>query len=162
MTGAEIIVQQDKLIRKEWFTTMTIGFYPLVGDILHAGHVIAIEEAKANCDYLIVGLNCTPDGKQPVQSVYERFMQLRAVKFIDEIIPYAGKADLELLASSLQYQIRFLGEDYLEKDWDGKQIETELEKRPYFLKRRHPMSSTALKDKILEKSMNIDNSQCNP
>ena len=93
---------------------------------------------------------------------YERFMQLRAVKFIDEIIPYAGKSDLELLTSSLQYQIRFLGEDYLEKDWDGKQIETELEKRPYFLKRRHPMSSTALKDKILEKNRNIDNSQCNP
>jgi len=120
MTATEIIVQQDKLIRKECFTTMTIGFYPLVGDILHTGHVIAIEEAKANCDYLIVGLNCTPDGKQPVQSVYERFMQLRAVKFIDEIIPYAGKADLELLASSFQCHKRFLRTacaDYEERPW---------------------------------------------
>lgn len=128
---------------------MTVGFYPMVGDLLHAGHVIAIEEAKANCDYLIVGLNCAPEGKVPLQSVYERFMQLRAVKFIDEIIPYAGKEDLELLAKSLPYQIRFLGEDYLEKDWDGKQIEAELEKRPHFLTRRHSMSSTTLKKKIL-------------
>ena len=129
---------------------MIVGFYPMVGDLLHAGHVIAIEEAKSNCDYLIVGLNCKPDGKVPIQSIYERFMQLRAVKFIDEIIPYAGKEDLELLAKSLPYQIRFLGEDYLEKDWDGKQIETELEKRPHFLTRRHSMSSTNLRKKILE------------
>lgn len=129
---------------------MIIGFYPMVGDLLHTGHVIAIEEAKANCDYLIVGLNCAPDGKKPIQSIYERFMQLRAVKFIDEIIPYAGKADLELLATSLPYHIRFLGEDYLEKDWDGKQIEAELEKRPHFLTRRHSMSTTKLKEKITE------------
>lgn len=139
----------------------TIGFFPIVGDILHAGHVIAIEEAKANCDYLIVGLNCAPDGKQPIQSVYERFMQLRAVKFIDEIIPYAGKADLELLAASLNYHIRFLGEDYLDKDWDGKQIEEEQEKHPYFLKRRHCMSSTVLKDKLLEKDRYRDHPQSN-
>jgi glycerol-3-phosphate cytidylyltransferase len=98
---------------------MKIGFYPMAADILHAGHMIALEEAKNNCDYLIVGLNCKPDGKAPIQSIYERFMQLRAVKFIDEIIPYEGKTDLELLASSLDYHIRFVGEDYLNKEWDG-------------------------------------------
>jgi glycerol-3-phosphate cytidylyltransferase len=68
-----------------------IGFYPVVGDLLHAGHILALEEAKENCDYLIVGLNCSPDGKNPVQSIYERFIQLRAVKYIDEIIPYGGR-----------------------------------------------------------------------
>jgi glycerol-3-phosphate cytidylyltransferase len=128
--------------------TKVIGFYPIVGDILHAGHMIAIEEAKNNCDYLIAGLNCMPDGKAPIQSVYERFIQLRAVKFIDEIIPYSGRKDLELLASSLNYQIRFLGEDYLDKDWDGKEIEIKLNKRPYFLSRKHNMSSTNLKERI--------------
>ena len=51
-----------------------IGFYPVVGDLLHAGHILALEEAKENCDYLIVGLNCAPDGKNPVQSIYERFI----------------------------------------------------------------------------------------
>ena len=59
---------------------MIVGFYPMAADILHVGHLLAIEEAKRNCDYLIVGLNCIPDGKNPVQSIYERYMQLRAVK----------------------------------------------------------------------------------
>lgn len=124
---------------------MKTGFYPLVGDLLHAGHILAIEEAKAHCDYLVVGLNCKPDGKHPVQSVYERFIQLRAVRFIDEIIPYSGRADLELLAASFPYEVRFLGEDYLDKDWDGKEIEAALGKRPHFLSRKHGMSSTRLK-----------------
>lgn len=127
---------------------MKIGFYPLVGDLLHAGHILALEEAKANCDYLIVGLNCAPENKKPIQSIYERFIQLRAVKYIDEIIPYQGKKDLELLASSLDYSIRFLGDDYRNKDWDGKEIETHLNKTPYYLHRQHCLSSTELKDRI--------------
>lgn len=130
----------------------TIGFYPLVGDILHAGHVLAIEEAKRNCDFLIVGLNCAPDGKNPVQSVYERYIQLRAVKFVDEVIPYAGRKDLELLAASLHYHIRFLGDDYRDKDWDGKDIEQKLGKVTYFLSRNHSMSSTDLKKRIADKA----------
>lgn len=126
-----------------------IGFYPMVADILHTGHIIALEEAKLNCDYLIVGLNCKPDHKEPIQSVYERFMQLRAVKWIDEIIPYQGKKDLELIAQTLQYDIRFLGEDYIDKIWDGKEIEENLNKDFYYLKRRHNLSSTELKKRLL-------------
>ena len=129
---------------------MKIGFYPMAADILHAGHMIALEEAKNNCDYLIVGLNCKPDEKVPIQSIYERFMQLRAVKFIDEIIPYEGKIDLELLASSLDYHIRFVGEDYLNKEWDGKQIEKALSKEVYFLRRKHNISSTNLKERLIK------------
>lgn len=125
-----------------------IGFYPLVGDILHAGHILAMKEAKDNCDYLIVGLNCSPDGKDPIQSVYERFIQISAVKYADEIVPYAGRADLELLASSLNYNVRFLGADYKNKDWDGKQIEEKLNKEYYFLQRNHGISSTSIKERI--------------
>ena len=128
---------------------MIIGFYPMVADILHTGHILAIEEAKANCDYLIIGLNCTPDHKTPIQSVYERFMQLRAIKWVDEIIPYQGKADLELIAESLNYDIRFLGQDYIGKDWDGKNIEEKLNKQIYFLNRKHSFSSTELKKRLL-------------
>lgn len=125
-----------------------IGFYPLVADILHTGHILAMEEAKKNCDYLIVGLNCKPENKNPIQSVYERFIQLRGVKFIDEIIPYNGKKDLELLSKSLNYDIRFLGEDYINKTWDGKEIEEKLNKQFYFLSRKHNLSSTNLKNRI--------------
>ena len=127
---------------------MIIGFYPMCADILHAGHVLAIEEASKNCDYLIVGLNCAPDGKTPIQSIYERFMQLRAVRFIDEVIPYQGRKDLELIASSLDYDIRFLGEEYREKEWDGKSIEISLNKQFFFLKRKHELSSTELKKRL--------------
>lgn len=123
----------------------------MAADILHVGHLLAIEEAKSNCDYLIVGLNCTPDGKYPIQSIYERFMQLRAVKWIDEIIPYQGKEDLERLASSLQYDVRFLGEDYRGKEWDGKTAEQMLNKKTYFLSRKHNFSSTELKNRIIDK-----------
>ena len=125
-----------------------VGFYPMAADILHAGHMIALEEAKSHCDYLIVGLNCAPDDKNPVQSIYERFIQLRAVKWIDEIIPYQGRKDLELLASSLNYDIRFVGEDYYNKDWDGKDIEQKLNKKFYYLSRKHSLSSTELKNRI--------------
>jgi len=124
------------------------GFYPIVGDCLHAGHILAMKEAKEHCDYLIVGMNCKPDGKNPVQSVFERFIQLDGVKYIDKIIPYAGKSDMELVCSSLDYDIRFLGEDYIDKEWDGKAIEEKLGKKVYFLKRRHTMSSTSLKERI--------------
>ena len=126
-----------------------IGFYPMAADILHAGHIVALEEAKSHCDYLIVGLNCIPDGKNPIQSIYERFIQLRAVKWIDEIIPYQGRKDLELLASSLNYDIRFIGEDYYNKDWDGKDIEQKLNKKFYYLNRKHSLSSTELKNRII-------------
>lgn len=124
---------------------MVIGFYPMVGDLLHAGHMLALKEAKENCDYLIVGLNCDPTNKRPIQSIYERYIQLNATKYIDEIIPYGGREDLELLASSMNYQIRFLGEDYIDRDWDGKEQETKLGIKPYYLKRRHSLSSTELK-----------------
>lgn len=127
---------------------MKIGLYPMAADILHTGHMLAIEEAKQHCDYLIVCLNCTPDGKTPIQSIYERYIQLRAVKWIDEILPYQGKKDLELIASSFNYDIRFLGSDYVNKDWDGKAIEQKLNKEIYFLKRYHNFSSTELKQRL--------------
>ena len=127
---------------------MTIGFYPMCADVLHTGHILAIEEAKQNCDYLIVGLNCKPDNKTPIQSIYERFMQLRAVKFIDEIIPYEGKSDLELLAYTLHYNIRFVGEDYYQKIWDGKAQEQERGIISHFINRKHGFSSTELKKRI--------------
>lgn len=131
---------------------MTIGLYPLVGDLLHPGHILAIQEAKKNCDYLIVALNCMPENKNPIQSIYERYIQLSAIKYINQIIPYQGKKDLELLVSSLNYDIRFLGEDYRDKNWDGKEIELKLNKEFYFLKRQHILSSSELKERILKNS----------
>ena len=125
-----------------------IGLFPMCADILHAGHILALEEAKKNCDHLIVALNTHPDGKNPVQSVLERYIQLRAVKFVDQVIPYQGKADMEILASVLDYEVRFLGSDYMYKDWDGKTQEFERGIETYFIERDHELSSSELKDRI--------------
>lgn len=132
---------------------MKIGFYPMVGDLLHAGHILAIQEAKRQCDYLIIGLNCNPEGKEPIQSIYERYIQLKALADVDEIIPYNGKKDLELLTLSLNYNIRFLGEDYRGKVWDGQKNEIKLGKKIIYLSRKHYLSSSELKERINGKSI---------
>lgn len=125
-----------------------VGLFPMCADILHAGHIFALEEAKKNCDCLIVALNTHPDGKSPVQSVYERYTQLYAVEYVDGVIPYQGRADMELLASVLDYDVRFLGADYMDKDWDGKEQETIRGILPHFIKRNHKLSSSDIKSRI--------------
>ncbi len=135
---------------------MKIGVYPMVADILHPGHLLAIEEAKRHCDYLIVALHCCPNYKSPVQSIYERFMQLRSVKWIDEIIPYENKEDAATLIQSLDYDIYFLGEDHKGKNWENAELVKSLDKEIFFLSRKHDFSSTNLKIRIVNKEMNID------
>ena len=130
---------------------MKVGLFPMVADVLHAGHVIAIGEAKAHCDYLIIALHCNPLYKNPVQTVYERYMQLRAVKWVDEIIPYSNKADVENLLQSLNYDIYFLGEDYRGKEFECCDILEKLNKEVYYLSRKHTMSSSSLKYAIADK-----------
>lgn len=130
---------------------MKVGLFPMVADVLHAGHVIAIEEAKQHCDYLIIALHCNPVYKSPVQTVYERYMQLRAVKWVDEIIPYSNKADVENLLQSLNYDIYFLGEDYRGKEFECCDILEKLNKEVYYISRKHNMSSSNLKFSIADK-----------
>ena len=130
---------------------MKVGLFPMVADVLHAGHVIAIEEAKQHCDYLIIALHCNPVYKSPVQTVYERYMQLRAVKWVDELIPYSNKADVENLLQSLNYDIYFLGEDYRGKEFECCEILEKLNKEVYYISRKHNMSSSNLKFSIADK-----------
>lgn len=136
-------------IRKE--NSMKIGLFPMVADVLHAGHVIALEEAKSKCDYLIVALHCNPSYKKPVQTIYERYMQLRAVKWVDEIIPYANKEDVEKLLQSLNYDIYFLGEDYRGKTFECCELLDKLNKEVCYISRKHNMSSSQLKFDIADK-----------
>ena len=126
---------------------MKIGFYTMVADILHTGHVIAIEEAKKQCDYLIIGLHCNPIYKNPQQSIYERFIQLRAVKWVDEVIPYQNINEDKNMFSSLSYDIYFLGEDHKNEDWEMKNEIISIGKEVIYLKRQHEYSSTRIKSK---------------
>lgn len=133
---------------------MKVGFFPMVGDLLHTGHIISIEVAKQHCDYLIIGLLCNPSLKgkhMPVQSTYERYVQLRGVKWVDEIIPYdADVSDISVVLSSLQFDIYFLGEDYVGKDFPGKDILLDRKKEIYYLPRYHSESTTNLINRIYE------------
>jgi glycerol-3-phosphate cytidylyltransferase len=133
---------------------MKVGVYPMVADVLHAGHLLAIEEAKKHCDYLIVALHCCPNYKSPVQSIYERYMQLRAVKWVDEVIPYEDINDAATLLQSLDYDVYFLGEDYKGCDWENSDLIKSMNKEIFFLKRKHSFSSTNLKIRIVDKEMN--------
>lgn len=127
-----------------------IGVFPLVGDLLHTGHIKAIEEAKQHCTYLIVCLNTQPDGKTPVESVYERFTRLDCNKNIDKIIPYAGEDDLLTLLKTTDYHIRFIGEDHKD-DYTGCQYEKDTHKLVHVIKRGHGISSTKLKERVIKR-----------
>lgn len=132
------------MIKKE------IGLFPMCADVLHAGHILAIQEARRHCDKLIVALNTHPDGKEPVQTVWERAVQLRAIRGVDELIVYQGRADLEKIAATLDYDIRFVGGDYEDKEWDGEKQERERGIEPYYIEREHGFSSTELKQRIFK------------
>ena len=133
---------------------MKIGLYPMVADVLHTGHMLAIEEAKKHCDYLIVALHCCPNYKTPVQTIYERFIQLRAVKWVDEVIPYQDKEDAATLIQSFNFDIYFLGEDYKDKEFENSDLLKALKKEVFYLPRNHNFSSTNLKIRVVDKEMN--------
>ena len=125
-----------------------IGFTCGAFDLLHAGHIVMLEEAKSNCDYLIVGLQTDPtidrnEKNKPIQSVYERYVQLNAVKYVDEIIPYDTEQSLLDLLHSQNIDIRFVGEEYRETKLTGRDL-IEL----HYTSRRHSFSSTNLRKVI--------------
>lgn len=128
------------------YKKMKIGFFPMVADILHSGHVIAIEEAKKNCDYLIIGLHCNPNYKNPQQSIYERFMQLRSVKWVDEVIPYENIDRDSDMFLSLDYDVYFLGNDHKNENWEMRELIEGNGKEVVYLKREHKYSSSKIKD----------------
>jgi glycerol-3-phosphate cytidylyltransferase len=125
---------------------MKIGFFPMVADILHSGHVLSLEEAKKHCDFLIVGLHCKPNYKDPQQSIYERYMQLRAVKWVDEVIPYENIDKDKDIFVSLDYDVYFLGEDHRNDDWEFKDEIQSMDKEIVYLSRKHNYSSTKIKN----------------
>jgi glycerol-3-phosphate cytidylyltransferase len=128
---------------------MITGFTCSCFDLLHAGHILMLEEAKLHCDRLVVGLQTDPtldrpEKNAPLQSVTERYIQLAAVKYVDEIIPYSTEQDLSNLLKALPIDIRIIGEDYRDKAFTGKELNIPL----YYNKREHDWSSSALRKKI--------------
>jgi glycerol-3-phosphate cytidylyltransferase len=134
---------------------MKIGITFSTFDLFHAGHVKMLEEAKRQCDHLIVGLQTDPTidrstKNKPVQSLVERYIQLKACKHVDEIVPYSTEGELLEILQSFKIDLRIVGEDYIDKDFTGKQYCIENSIEIYYNSRKHEFSSTALRNKIKE------------
>ena len=135
---------------------MTIGIVASSFDLLHAGHVMMLREAKSKCDHLIAALQTDPtidrpEKNKPVQTIVERYIQLSAVKYVDEIIVYATEQDLEDILEMYPIDIRVLGEEYRDKDFTGREICKRRGIQLYFNKRDHRFSSSGLRKRVAEK-----------
>ena len=133
-----------------------VGFTCSTFDLLHAGHILMLAECKQICDYLIVGVQSDPTvdrpgtKNKPVQSIVERYVQLSAVKFVDEIIVYNTEKDLEDMLMFLPISVRIIGEEYKDKDFTGKQICEERGIKIWFNSRSHRFSSSELRQRTYQ------------
>lgn len=130
---------------------MKIGFTCSTFDLFHAGHIMMLKEAQTQCEHLIVGLQTDPtidrpEKNKPIQSVFERYTQLQACKYVDEIVVYATEKELLDILQSYKIDVRILGEEYKDKHFTGRDLDIEC----YFNNRRHSFSSTELRKRVLE------------
>jgi glycerol-3-phosphate cytidylyltransferase len=148
-----MLVLPDDMVSKP------IGFTCSTFDLLHAGHILMLAEAKSVCDYLIVALQTDPsidrpDTKnKPVQSVVERYVQLSAVKFIDQIIVYQTEKDLEDMLMFLPITVRFIGEEYEGKEFTGKDICEDRGIKIWYNSRKHRFSSSELRQRTYQSEL---------
>lgn len=134
---------------------MKVGITFSAFDLLHAGHIKMLEEAKLICDYLICGLQTDPtidrpEKNKPVQTVVERYIQLKACKHVDEIVPYATEQDLEDILRAFKIDVRIVREEYQDKNFTGRTYCEENGIQLYFNKRNHRFSSSGLQKKVKE------------
>ena len=124
-------------------------------DLLHAGHIIMLQECKKYCDYLVCALQSDPtiDRKEkntPIQSLVERYIQLDAVEYVDKIIPYNTEEELETIFASLDLDVRIIGEEYKDKDFTAKRICEKRGIKLIYNKREHDFSTTSLRKRVYE------------
>lgn len=129
-------------------------------DLLHAGHIKMLEDAKEQCDFLICGLQTDPtldrpEKNKPTQTVFERYMQLKACKHVDMIIPYATEQDLDDVLRSYKIHVRILGDEYMDKAFTGRQYCEEKGIELYFNRRENRFSSSSLRKIIATKQEHV-------
>ena len=145
----------------------TIGFNCSTFDLFHAGHVTMLKQEKRLCDYLIVAIQTDPTidrpltKNKPVQSIYERFIQVSACRYVDEVIVYTTEEDLLNVLKTQHIDIRFLGDEYKTKDFTGKQWCLDNNIKIHYHLRDHPYSSSALRRRVAEaeKEKNKNNAE---
>jgi glycerol-3-phosphate cytidylyltransferase len=140
-------------MRLDYKNVGKVGFTCSTFDLLHAGHVTMLEEAKRECDFLIVGLQNDPtldrpEKNSPVQSIVERQIQLSAIKYVDEVVIYNTEQDLVDLLLTLPIDVRVLGVEYKNKDFTGKDIAKQRGSKIVYNGRDHSFSSTSLRKRV--------------
>ena len=135
---------------------MKVGITFSTFDLFHAGHVKMLEEAKRQCDFLIVGLQLDPsidrpEKNKPVQGLVERYIQVKGCKHVDEIVPYVTEQDLEDILRSFKIDVRIIGEEYRDKGFTGKEYCSQKGIEIYYNARDHRFSSSGLRNELKEK-----------
>ena len=136
-----------------------IGITCSTFDLLHAGHIIMLEECKKYCDYLICALQVDPsidrpEKNKPIQSLVERYIQLDAVQYVDKIIPYTTEEELITIFSSLDLDVRIIGEEYKDTEFTAKNICQKRGIKLVYNKRDHDFSTTNLRERIYNQESN--------
>ena len=131
-----------------------VGFTASTFDLLHAGHVAMLREAKDQCDYLICGLQIDPSADRPeknspIQTVVERYSQLSAIKYVDEILVYATEQDLLDILTMYKIDVRILGVEYKDKEFTGRDLCDTLDMDLYFNSREHRFSTSDLRKRVV-------------
>lgn len=131
---------------------VVIGYASSIADLFHAGHVAYLREAKNHCDYLIVGIVDDPtiDRKwknKPIQSLFERYIQVASCVYADCVIPLSHEQDLKDSLLLLQPDVRFVGEEYKSMSFTGDDIEGI---KIIYLPRKHSFSSTDLRRRVFD------------
>ena len=125
-------------------------------DLLHAGHIAMLSEARNHCDYLIAALQNNaawdrPDTKSsPIQSIVERQIQLSATRYVDEIVVYNTEKDLEDIFLTLPIDVRILGVEYEDKEFTARKICEQRGIELVFNSRDHSFSSSSLRKRVTE------------
>jgi glycerol-3-phosphate cytidylyltransferase len=129
-----------------------VGIVASCFDLFHAGHILMLMEAKDHCDRLIVALQSDPsvdrpEKNKPVQALSERYIQVEACKYVDQIVPYDTEADLYNLLAGYDWDVRFLGMDYIDRtEFTGSDLDIPI----HYCSRRHNYSSSGLRERILK------------
>lgn len=129
-----------------------VGIVASCFDLFHTGHILMLYEAKKNCDRLVVALQSDPtldrpEKNKPVQGLFERFVQVESCEYVDNVIPYDTEADLYNLLAGYDWDVRFLGEDYVGRtDYTGYDLNIPI----HYCSRKHSYSSSGLRQRIYE------------
>tara|TARA_B100000965_G_C19571806_1_gene749478 strand:+ start:876 stop:1289 length:414 start_codon:yes stop_codon:yes gene_type:complete len=134
---------------------MRVGITCSTFDLLHAGHIAMLREAKSQCDYLIIALQVDPtldreEKNKPIQSIVERQAQIAAVKYVDEVLVYSTESDLLDIMNMYPIDVRILGEEYRTRDFTGKDECRNRGIELYFNKRDHRFSTTDLRKRVCD------------